>query len=30
MSDLGFAFTWYGHSCVEIETEADEKVALIG
>ena len=22
MSDLGFAFTWYGHSCVEIETQA--------
>jgi L-ascorbate metabolism protein UlaG (beta-lactamase superfamily) len=28
MSDLGFAFTWYGHSCVEIETEAGTRLIL--
>src|SRR5262245_61586012 len=24
--DLGFRFTWYGHSCVEIETETGTHV----
>ena len=28
MSDLGFAFTWYGHSCVEIETQAGTRLIL--
>lgn len=26
MSDLGFRFTWYGHSCVELETQAGKRV----
>ena len=24
--DLGFRFTWFGHSCVEIETEAGTRI----
>ena len=26
MSDLGFGFTWYGHSCVELETVAGTRI----
>ncbi|HEX5466002.1 MAG TPA: metal-dependent hydrolase [Candidatus Limnocylindrales bacterium] len=26
MSDLGFRFTWYGHSCVELETPGGSRV----
>jgi L-ascorbate metabolism protein UlaG (beta-lactamase superfamily) len=26
MGELGFTFTWYGHSCLEIETEGDRRI----
>jgi L-ascorbate metabolism protein UlaG (beta-lactamase superfamily) len=26
MGDLGFTFTWYGHSCLEIETEGGRRI----
>ena len=28
MTDLGFAFTWYGHACVEIESRAGTRVIV--
>ena len=28
MPDLGFAFTWYGHACVEIESRAGTRVII--
>jgi len=28
MPDLGFAFTWYGHACVEIESRAGTRVLV--
>jgi len=28
MPDLGFAFTWYGHACVEIESRAGTRVLI--
>ena len=24
--DLGFRFTWYGHSCIEVESEAGTRI----
>lgn len=28
MPDLGFAFTWYGHACVEIESRAGTRILV--
>jgi len=28
MPDLGFAFTWYGHACVEIESRAGSRLII--
>jgi L-ascorbate metabolism protein UlaG (beta-lactamase superfamily) len=28
MTDLGFAFTWYGHACVELESRAGTRIIV--